>query len=107
MHATCQPHGQGVAMCTMQHRVGGRAHHQFGACPRATGLHQPTPVRLPWRNESGACSRRRIRTPRWAQESRSEVGLLRAHEVLAELSDENFDQFGGLVEDLRSELEKE
>lgn len=40
-------------------------------------------------------------------ESRREVRLLRAHEVLAELSDENFDQFGGLVEDLRSELDKE
>ena len=40
-------------------------------------------------------------------ESRREVRLLRAHEVLAELSDENFEQFGGLVEDLRSELDKE
>ena len=40
-------------------------------------------------------------------ESRREARLLRAHEVLAELSDENLEQFGDLVDDLRSELGKE
>jgi len=40
-------------------------------------------------------------------ESGRDARLLRAHEVLAELSDENLEQFGDLVDDLRSELEKD